>query len=93
MRIQREKISCNRISKTTSETMKNLAIAIKNFGHYAQVYLARVNRWTLGDSHIVLEAESDYTASDIESVRSVIDKYGVTMDSLEGTGIRVFPTA
>lgn len=78
----------NRISKTTSETMKNLAIAIKNFGHYAQVYLARVNSWTLGDAHMVLEAASDYTASDIESVRSVIDKYGVTMDSLEGTGIK-----
>ena len=77
----------NRINKTTSASMKNLAIAIKNYGHYAQVYLARVNGWTLGQKHIALDAASNYTTSDIEYVRGIVDQYRVIRDSFDGTGI------
>lgn len=73
---------------TTSEVMKDLAAAIKNYGHYAQIYLARVNGWTLGEKHIAIDAASDYTASDIESVKSVVAPYKIAADSFDGSGIK-----
>ena len=73
---------------TTSATMKDLAAAIKNYGHYAQIYLARVNGWTLGEKHIAIESASDYTTSDIESVKSLAAPYKIAADSFDGSGIK-----
>ena len=61
--------------------MKNLAIAIKNYGHYVQPYLARVNNFNLADKYVVLETASEYTDSDVESVRNIIAPYELTIDN------------
>ena len=78
----------NMLSKTTSAAVRDLMIAIKNYGHYAQVYLAQVNGWTLGRNHVALEAASEYTASDIEKVKNVVAPYRIVADSFAGSGIK-----
>ena len=74
---------------TTSTEMKNLAVAIKNYGHYAQIYLDRVNdSWELGTDHVALEAASSYTDDDIASVKSAVAPYKIASESYSGSGIK-----
>ena len=46
-----------------------------------------MNNWQLGVKHIAIDAATEYTADDIESVRSVIDAYKAVRDDYAGTGI------
>ena len=46
-----------------------------------------MNRWTLGEKHIALDAANEYTDSDLESVRSIIDAYKPVRDDYTDTGI------
>ena len=68
-----------------SGAMKDLAAAIKDYGHYAQIYLSNANGWKLGVDHEILNAVTTYTAADIESVKQATKQYAAVRDA--GTGV------
>ena len=78
----------NKINSSTNPLMRELAVSIKDYGYYAQVYLSRINGWALGAKHIELEAATDYTAEDIEVVRQIADQYAPVRDDYDGTGLQ-----
>ena len=78
----------NKINGSSDALMRTLAVAIKNYGHYAQAYLARINGWTLGEKHVELDAATEYTDADIEEVRQIANQYAVVRDDYSGTGIQ-----
>ena len=70
-----------------SGAMRDLAAAIKDYGHYAQVYLSNANGWNLGDDHIAMDAANTYTASDFENIKQAAQQYKAVRDDYAGTGV------
>ena len=70
-----------------SGAMRDLAAAIKDYGHYAQVYLSNANGWVLGDDHIAMDAVNTYTASDFENIKQATQQYKAVRDDYAGTGV------
>ncbi|MBQ7216232.1 MAG: hypothetical protein IJS39_09650 [Synergistaceae bacterium] len=67
---------------------RSLIEAIKDFGHYAQLYLSRVNGWELGTAHEAIDCENEYSDSDIESARQAVDENAIVKDIPEDSGIK-----
>ena len=70
-----------------SGAMRDLAAAIKDYGHYAQIYLSNTNGWVLGDDHIAIDAANTYTASDFENIKQDVQQYKAVRDDYAGTGV------
>lgn len=69
------------ISKTSVEAEKVLMQAIKDYGHYAQLNLARLHGWTIGNEHLAMDCTHEYSASDIEKVRAAVDGYEIVRNT------------
>ncbi len=78
----------NKITGSSDPLMRALAIALKDYGHYAQAYLARVNGWAVGQDHVELDAATEYTDSDIAEVKQIASQYATVRDDYAGTGIK-----
>ncbi|MBQ9432980.1 MAG: hypothetical protein IJU26_02070, partial [Synergistaceae bacterium] len=65
----------------------DLIEAIKDFGHYAQLYLSRMNGWKLGTDHIAIDCANEYTDADFEEARVAVDDKAIVRDVPEGSGI------
>ncbi|MBR0035471.1 MAG: hypothetical protein IJP54_07320, partial [Synergistaceae bacterium] len=70
------------------DTERSLIEAIKDFGHYAQLYLSRVNGWELGTAHEAIDCENEYSDSDIEAARQAVDSNAIVKDIPEDSGIK-----
>ena len=70
------------------DTERSLIEAIKDFGHYAQLYLSRVNGWSLGTAHEAIDCENEYSDSDIEAARQAADSNAIVKDVPEDSGIK-----
>ena len=70
------------------DTERSLIEAIKDFGHYAQLYLSRVNGWSLGTAHEAIDCENEYSDSDIEAARQAVDSNAIVKDIPEDSGIK-----
>ena len=69
------------IEKTASESMRELAKAMKDYGHYMQVYLARKNGWEIGVKHEAMDYANIYTDDDIEEIRQRVSDYSIVRDT------------
>ena len=69
------------IEKTQSDAMRNLAKAMKDYGHYMQVYLARKNGWEIGTKHVAMDYANVYTDSDVEEVRQLVNDFAIVRDT------------
>ena len=69
------------IERTASESMRNLAKAMKDYGHYMQVYLARKNGWDIGIKHAAMDCANTYTDDDIEEIRQRVSDYSIVRDT------------
>ena len=61
--------------------VKDLMIAIKDYGHYVQPMLSNANGWKIGELFLEMEGASVYTEQDIEEVRQAAAQYAVVRDT------------
>ena len=59
-------------------TMYNLAEAIRAYGHYAQLMLAKANSFDLGTDYTVLNSSTTYDETVISSVKSTVEDYKIS---------------
>ena len=71
-----------------SNEERALIEAIKDYGHYAQLYLSRINGWSLGTAHQAIDCENEYSASEIEKFRQAVDGYAIVRDIPQDSGIK-----
>ena len=64
-----------------SGVVKDLMIAIKDYGHYVQPMLSNANGWKIGDLFLEMKGETDYTDQDIEKVRQAASPYAIVRDT------------
>ena len=69
-----------------SGVIKNLMVAIKNYGHYVQPMLSAANGWTIGEKYLFMEKASDLTDTDISGAYAATSNYAFYKE-LNGTGI------
>lgn len=60
---------------------RELMIAIKDYGHYAQPMLAEIRGWKIGSDYREMKGESEYTESDIIAAREAVSDYTIIRDT------------
>ncbi|MBQ3447807.1 MAG: hypothetical protein IJG37_09225, partial [Synergistaceae bacterium] len=70
-----------------SDEVRALMSAIKDYGHYMQVFLSQSRGWTIGVDHEEMPCASLYTDSDISEAASEAAKYKADYD-VSGSGIK-----
>ena len=60
----------------------NLAKALADYGHFAQIYLSELRGWTLGEGldHEIMPSDRVFTQADIEAAKSAVSNYTLTRD-------------
>ena len=66
---------------STSQEMRDLANAMKDYGHYMQNYLARRNNWEIGTRHLAMDYANLYTSDDIAEVKELVKDYAIVRDT------------
>ena len=67
--------------QSTNEKMRALGDSIRDYGHYAQVYLDRIRSWTLGTDHEPIgDPIHVYTADDIAAVKEAVSGYAMVKE-------------
>ena len=64
-----------------SGVVKDLMIAIKDYGHYVQPMLANTNGWKIGGLFLEMTGVNIYSAQDIENVRLASAPYAILRDT------------
>ena len=65
---------------STSAEMKALAAAMKDYGHYMQIYLSQTRGWTIGKDHAEMDCVNVYTDADIAEAREAVQEYAISYD-------------
>ena len=73
--------------------MYKLAEAIRDYGHYAQIMLAKTNGFTLGTDYATLESTTTYDDAAISAVKTAVEAYTISRPFTEGNGISRLPVS
>ena len=60
---------------SSSQALRNLLGAMKDYGYYAQVALAETNGWRIGIDHLAMDYANVYTDADIEDAIQAVAQY------------------
>lgn len=69
-----------------SAELVSLVKAIKDYGHYVQIPLARYNSWEIGVKHAEMDCANPDIASDSPDIMAALESYALKMDNA-GSGI------
>ncbi len=72
--------------KAKSPDLVALAEAIKDYGHYVQIPLARYNSWDIGTDHAEIECVNQNIDSDSADVKTKLENYKHSKN-IDGSGI------
>ncbi len=76
------------LAANISSEERALIEAIKDYGHYAQLYLSSIHTWELGRDYAAIDCENDYSAADIETVRKAVAGNAIVRDTGTASGVQ-----